>query len=140
MQTQQSNNGKFVFRIIAWIIALALSCGVTFGSAFMLGPMLFSVPGLGDRITAMVYCPDAVSTSVEEGASTQTTTSPSGTYGHTVEIICTMADGSQKVVTNEQVAVSSIGGMFGLGAIIGLCLSVPIMLAPLFIFRKRKKP
>jgi hypothetical protein len=139
VQTQQSNNGTFVFRIIAWIIALAMSCGVIFGSALMLGSMLFSIPGLGDRITVMVYCPDAISNSIEEGASTRTTTSPSEMYGHTVEITCTVDDGSQKVVTNEQVAIGSIGGVFGLGAVIGLCLSVPIMLTPLFIFRKRKK-
>jgi len=85
-----------------------------------------------------VYCPGAVANSVEEGASTQTTTSPSGTYGHTVEITCTFADGSTKVISNEQVALSSIGGMFGLGALAGICISVPIMLVPFFLFRKKK--
>lgn len=138
MQTQSSDKSTFIFRIIGWIIALVISCGVIFGSTFMLGPTLFAVPGLSDRITVMIYCPDAVSTSVDQGASTQTTTSPSGIYGHTVEITCTMKDGSQKVISNAEAAIGSIGGMFGLGAICGLCLSVPIMLAPLLIFRKRK--
>jgi hypothetical protein len=139
METQNKDNRTLVFRILGWIIALAISCAVIFGSTFMLGPTLFAIPGLSDRITVMVYCPDAVTTSVSDGASTQTTTSPSGVYGHTVEITCTMADGSEKVIRNEQVAISSIGGMFGLGAICGLCLAVPIMLAPLFLFRKRKE-
>ena len=126
-------------RGVGWLIALIVACGVIFGSTFMLGPALSAIPGLSDKITVAVYCPGAVANSVEEGASTQTTTSPTGTYGHTVEITCTFADGSTKIISNEQVAFSSIGGMFGLGALGGLCLSVPIMLIPLFLFRKKKE-
>ena len=134
-----STKSVWTARGIGWIIALLVSCGVISGSTFMLGPTLSAIPGLSDKITVAVYCPGAVSNSVEEGASTQTTTSPTGTYGHTVEITCTFADGSTKVISNEQVAVSSIGGMFGLGALIGIGISIPIMLIPFFLFRKRKE-
>jgi hypothetical protein len=125
-------------RGIGWVVALLVSCVVIFGSTFILGPMLFAVPGLSDKITVAVYCPGAVANSVELGGSVPTTTSPTGTSGHTVEITCTFADGSTKVVTNEQAAASSIGGMFGLGALAGLCFSVPIMLVPFFIFRRNR--
>jgi len=134
----QPDNSRTIFRIISWIVALMVACAVIFGSTFMVGPMFFGVPGLSDKITVMLNCPGAVSTSIDEGASTQTTTSPSGVYGHTVEITCKMADGSQKVIPNEQVALYSIGGMFGLGAVLGLCCAVPIMIVPFFLFRKPK--
>ena len=104
----------------------------------MLGPSLFAIPNLSDKIAVAVYCPGAESTSLEEGASTPTTSDPSGTYGHTVEITCTFADGSTKIIRNEQFALASIGGMFGLGGLCGVGLSVPLMLAPLFLIRKKK--
>ena len=134
----ESTKSVWTARGIGWLIALVVACGVIFGSTFMLGPTLFAIPGLSDKITVAVYCPGAVANSVAAGASTQTTTSPTGTYGHTVEITCTFADGSTKVVKNEQVAFSSIGGMFGLGALAGTCISIPIMFVPFFLFRKKK--
>ena len=134
-----STKSVWTARGIGWLIAGMVACGVIFGSTFMLGPTLFAIPGLSDKITVAVYCPGAVANSVEEGASTQTTTSPSGTYGHTVEITCTFADGSTKIIPNEQVALSSVGEMFGLGALAGICILVPIMLVPFFLFRKKKE-
>ena len=135
----ESNKQVWGARLIAWIIALVVSCGVIFGSAFILGPTLFSNSAVSRKIAVAMYCPGAVNTSEEQGASTPTTTSPSGTYGHTVEITCIFADGSTKVINNEQSALSSIGGMFGLGALCGVGISIPILFVPFFLFRKKKQ-
>lgn len=129
----------WIARVIAWVVLGALSCGIIFATTFMFGPSLFAVPNLSDRITVAMYCPGAESTLTKEGTSTQTTSSPSGGYGHTVEITCTFSDGSTKVIRNEQFALASIGGMFGLGGLCGVGLSIPLMLAPLFLIRKKKE-
>ena len=135
------NSAKEVWiaRIIGWVVAGMLSCGIIFMTTFMLGPSLFAVPNLNDKIAAAIYCPGAESTSTEEGASTPTTSDPTGTYGHTVEVTCYFADGSTKVIRNEQYALASIGGMFGLGGLCGVGLSIPLMLLPLFLFKKKKE-
>lgn len=125
-------------RIIAWIILIALSCGIIFGSTFVLGPGLFAVPSLDQKIALALFCPGAESSSLEQGASAPTTTSPSGTRGHTVEVTCFYADGSTRIIRNEQYALASIGGMFGIGGLIGLLLSIPLMLLPLLLIRKKK--
>jgi hypothetical protein len=90
----------------------ALSCGIIFVTTFMLGPSLFAIPNLSGKIAVAMYCPGAESTSIQEGVSTPTTTSPSGGYGYAVEITCTFTDGSTKVIRNEQFALASIGGMW----------------------------
>jgi len=102
------NSAKEVWiaRVIAWVVLGAISCGIIFVTTFMLGPSLFAVPNLSDKIAVAVYCPGAESTSLEEGASTPTTSDPSGTYGHTVEITCTFTDGSTKIIRNEQFALA----------------------------------
>ena len=135
------NSAKEVWiaRMIAWVVLGALSCGIIFATTFMLGPSLFAIPNLSDKIAVAVYCPGAESTSTQEGTSVPTTSSPSGGYGHTVEITCTFADGSTKIIRNEQFALASIGGMFGLGGLCGVGLSIPLMLAPLFLIRKKKE-
>ena len=125
-------------RLIRWIVALVVSCGVIFGSSFMLGPALFSSDAVSRKIAVTMYCPGAVETSEQQGASGPTTSDPSGTYGHTVEITCTMEDGSTKIISNEEFALASIGGMFGGGALCGLGIAIPIMLVPFFLFRKKK--
>jgi len=129
----------WIARIIGWVVAGMLSCGIIFMTTFMLGPSLFAVPNLNDKIAVAIYCPGAESTSTEEGASTPTTSDPTGTYGHTVQVTCYFADGSTKVIQNEQYALASIGGMFGLGGLCGVGLSVPLMLLPLFLFKKKKE-
>jgi hypothetical protein len=135
------NSAKEVWiaRIIAWAVLGALSCGIIFGTTFMLGPSLFAAPNLSDKIAIAVYCPGAENTSTKEGASSPTTSSPSGGYGHTVEITCSFADGSTKVIRNEQFALASIGGMFGLSGLCGAGISIPLMFAPLFFIRKKKE-
>jgi hypothetical protein len=128
----------WIARGVGWLIALVLSCAIIFGTTFMLGPSLFAVPDLDRKIAAALYCPGAERTSLEQGASTPTTTSPTGTYGHTVEVTCFFTDGSTKTIRNEQYALASIGGMFGIGGLIGGIVSIPIMLLPLILIRKRK--
>ena len=134
------NSAKEVWiaRIIAWVLIGAISCGIIFMTTFMLGPSLFAVPNLNDRIALAIYCPGAESSSTEEGASTPTTSDPNGTYGHTVEVTCYFADGSTKIIRNEQYALASIGGMFGLGGLIGVAVSIPLFLLPFFLIRKKK--
>ena len=129
----------WIARLIAWVVLGAISCGIIFVTTFMLGPSLFVVPNLNDKIAVAIYCPGAESTSTQEGASVPTTSSPSGTYGHTVEITCTFADGSTKVIRNEQFALASIGGMFGIGGLCGVGLSGVLMLAPFIFIRKKKE-
>src|SRR5689334_17167890 len=36
----------WIARAVAWVIALALSCGILFMTTMVLGPSLFAVPGL----------------------------------------------------------------------------------------------
>jgi len=126
-------------RLLTWIVIVGLSCGIVFASSFILGPALFSGDAVSRKIAVTMYCPGAVETSEQQGASGPTTSSPSGTYGHTVEITCTMADGSTRVISNEEFALASIGGMFGGGALCGLGIAIPIMLVPFVLFRKKKQ-
>jgi hypothetical protein len=125
-------------RLITWIVVVVFSCGIIITSTFMLGPALFSNDTVSRRVAVWMFCLGAVSTTEQQGPSGPTTTSPSGTRGHTVEITCTMADGSTQVIRNEQFALASILGMFGGGALCGLGLSLPLFFAPLLFFRKKK--
>lgn len=135
------NSAKEVWiaRLIAWFAIGAVSCGIIFVTTFMVGPSLFAIPNLSEKIAVSVFCPGAEGTSRQDGASVPTTSSPSGTYGHTVEITCTFADGSTEIIRNEQYALASIGGMFGLGGLCGLGVSVLLMLLPFFVIRKKKE-
>jgi hypothetical protein len=129
----------WIARLIAWVVIGAISCGIIFATTFMLGPTLFAVPDLNNKLAEAIYCLRAESTSTQEGASVPTTSDSSGTYGHTVEITCTFADGSTKVIRNEQFALASIGGMFGIGGLCGVGLSGVLMLAPFVFIRKKKE-
>lgn len=128
----------WIARLVAWLALGALSCGILFVTTFMLGPSLFVVPNLSDKIAVAMYCPGAESSVTQKGASVPSTSSPSGRYGHTVVITCTFADGSTRVIRNEEIALASIGGMFGLGSLCGVGLSIPLMLAPLFVIRRKR--
>lgn len=128
----------WIARIIAWVLICVLSSGILFVTTFMIGPTLFVIPNLNDRLAVALYCPGAESSSVEEGASGPTTSSPSGTYGHTVEITCYFPDGSTDIIDNGEFAIASIGGMFGGGMLIGLVISLPLMLIPFLLIRRKK--
>ncbi len=135
------NSAKEVWaaRLIAWVVIGVISCGIVFVTTFMLGPSLFVVPDLSEKVAVFIFCPGAESISRQDGASVPTTSSPSGTYGHTVEITCTFADGSTQVIRNEQYALAAIGGTFGLGGLCGLGISALLMLLPFFVIRKKKE-
>jgi hypothetical protein len=129
----------WIARVIAWVLLGAISCGILFMTTMAMGPTLFSGQNMSSKIAMAIYCPGAESSSLQEGASGPTTSSPSGTYGHTVEVTCYFADGSTKIIRNEQYAIASIGGMFGGGALIGLVMSIPLMLLPFILIRKKKE-
>lgn len=128
----------WIARIIAWVLICVLSSGILFVTTFMIGPTLFVIPNLNDRLAVALYCPGAESTTLQEGASGPTTSDPNGTQGHTVEITCTFPDGSTDIIDNGEYAIASIGGMFGGGILIGLLISLPLFLIPFFLFRKKK--
>jgi hypothetical protein len=134
------NTAKEVWgaRIIAWVVLGAISFGIIFMTTFTIGPTLFSGQNMSTRIAMALYCPGAESNSLEEGASTQTTSDSTGTYGHTVEVTCYFDDGTTKIIRNEQYALAAIGGMFGIGGLIGILLSIPLMILPFFLIRKKK--
>ncbi len=133
-----TNKEVWIARIIAWVLISALACGILFMSTMVLGPSLFVIPDLNDKVALAVFCPGAESSSKQEGASTPTTSSPSGTYGHTVEITCFYEGGSTRTIRNEQFALASIGGMFGIGGLIGVLISIPLFVLPFFLIRKKK--
>lgn len=133
-----TNKEVWIARLIAWVILGAVSFGIIFAGTFMVGPSLFAIPNFSENIAVAVFCPGAESNSKQEGASTPTTSSPSGTYGHTVEITCYYADGSEKIINNGQYGLASIAGAFGLGGLCGVGISIPLMLLPFFLIRKKK--
>ena len=134
-----SANEVWIARVIAWVVLGVISCGIIFTATFMLGPSLFVIPDLNDTIALAVFCPGAESSSTQEGASTPTTSDPNGIRGHTVEITCYFADGSTKIIRNEQFALASIGGMFGIGGLTGILITIPLMLLPIFLIRRKKE-
>ncbi|MBI2332218.1 MAG: hypothetical protein HYU84_08695 [Chloroflexi bacterium] len=129
----------WIARIIAWVLLCIIASGILFVTTFMLGPALFAIPDLTDKIAVAMYCPGAESTSLQEGPSTATTTDPTGTYGHTVEITCYFPDGSTDTIDNGEYAIASIGGVFGIGGLIGLVISIPLMFLPFVLIRKKKE-
>ena len=128
----------WIARIIAWVLLCVLSSGILFVTTFMIGPSLFVIPNLTDKIAVALYCPGAESTSLQEGSSVPTTSDPNGTYGHTVEITCYFPDGSTDIIDNGEYAIASIGGVFGIGGLIGLVISIPLMFLPFVLIRKKK--
>lgn len=129
----------WVARMIAWVLLCLVSSGILFVTTFMVGPTLFVIPNFTEKLAVALYCPGAESTSLQKGASTPTTSSPSGTYGHTVEVTCYFPDGSTDIIDNKEYAIAAIGGVFGGGALIGLLISIPLMLLPLLFIRRKKE-
>jgi hypothetical protein len=128
----------WIARIIAWVVLGAISLGILFVTTIIMGPSLFAVPGLDEKMAVMMFCPGAESNSKQQGASGPTTSSPSGTYGHTVEITCYYPDGTTSIINNGQFAAAAIGGTFGIGLLIGILISIPLMLLPFFLIRRKK--
>ncbi len=128
----------WIARVIAWVLLCFLSSGILFITTFMVGPTLFVIPNLTDKIAVALYCPGAESTSTQEGASVPTTSDPNGTRGHTVEVTCYFPDGHTDIIDNGEYAIASIGGIFGMGGLIGLVISTPLMFLPFIFIRKKK--
>ncbi|MBI3166081.1 MAG: hypothetical protein HYZ24_15470 [Chloroflexi bacterium] len=129
----------WIARIIAWVLLCVLSSGILFVTTFMLGPSLFVIPNFSEKIAVAMYCPGAERTSLQEGASTPATSDPNGVTGHTVEITCHFPDGSTDIIDNGEYAIAAIGGAFGGGLLIGLLVSLPLFLVPIFLFRKKRE-
>lgn len=102
-----------------------LICG---GSLFFVvpvgGSMLLAVPPVFDALTGWVVCPGAVSISQEEYNFGPVTTSPSGMTGHQEEWTCTFEDGTQKVISNEEIALKGMGASF---TAVGICSGLLIL-------------
>lgn len=49
----------WIARFIGWAVLGILSCGIIFGSTFMLGPGLSAIPNLDQKIALAVFCPGA---------------------------------------------------------------------------------
>jgi hypothetical protein len=128
----------WIARIIAWVLLCLLSSGILFVTTFMIGPSLFVIPNLTDKIAVALYCPGAERTSTQQGSSVPTTSDPSGTRGHTVEVTCYFSNGSTDTIDNAEYAIASIGGAFGIGGLIGLLISIPLMLLPFILIRRKK--
>lgn len=129
----------WIARVIAWVLLCLVSSGILFVTTFMVGPALFVIPNLTDKIAVAMYCPGAESTSTQEGPSAPTTSDPTGTRGHTVEVTCYFPDGSTDIIDNGEYAIASIGGVFGIGGSIGLVISIPLMLLPFLVRKKREE-
>ena len=103
------------------------------GSLFFLipvgGGILVGIPPVFDRLAGWAVCPGAVSISQEEYNSGPATTSPSGMTGHQEEWTCTFADGSQKVIPNEEIALKGIAASFTAA---GVCSGAVIFLLMVF--------
>ncbi len=122
-------------RATNWITLLVITCGIILGSSFVLGPLLSGVGTVSKKIVAAYQCPGAMETTEKRGPITQVGSDPNA-FGQTVQVICTFSDGSTKVVSNDEYAVTTIIGSLGLGAILGV--GIAILFMPIYIFWKKK--
>ena len=132
----KSNKQVRSLRANDWIVALAISFGIIFGSSLALGPILFGNEAASRKIVVAYRCPDAVDSTETRGPIGPVTSDPNGQRGQTVQITCAFADGSTRVISNDEVAVTSIGGMFIGGALTGVGLA--IIFVPVFLFWRKK--
>lgn len=122
-------------RTTDWTTLLAIVGGIIVGSALVLGPLLSGVAAVNQKMALTYRCPGAIAITEKRGPITQVGSDPNS-FGQTVEGICTFADGSTKVVSNDEYAVTSILGSIGLGALLGVVLAV--LFTPIYILRKKK--
>jgi hypothetical protein len=122
-------------RAADWISLLAISCGIIFGSAFVLGPILSGIDAVNQKIVLAYHCPGAITITEKRGPITQVGSDPNS-FGQSVEGVCTFADGSTKTISNDEYAVTTIIGSLSLGAILGV--GIAILFTPVYIFWKRK--
>lgn len=104
------------------------------------GAMLVGTPPVFDVLTGWAVCPGAVSIEREEYNFGPVTTSPSGPTGHQEEWTCTFEDGSQKVVTNEEIALKGIGASFTAVGVCGGLVVLSLMILAAVIGGRLLKP
>jgi hypothetical protein len=114
------------------------------------GPLLFFVPVLGatllgvppvfDLLTGWAVCPGAVSIEKDQFNFGPTTTSPSGPTGHNEEWTCTFADGTQKIVPNEEILLKGAGASVAAVAICGGSIVLVLMIVAAIIGGRLVKP
>jgi hypothetical protein len=122
-------------RTTDWTTLLLILCGIVFGSSFVLGPVLSGIDTVNQKIVLAYHCPGAMDVTEKRGPIVQVGSDPNS-FGQTVEGICTFADGSTKVVSNDEYAVTSIIGSLGLGAILGV--GIAVVFVPVYILQKKK--
>ena len=118
-----------------WTTLLVILCGIVLGSSFVLGPLLSGIDAVNQKIVLAYHCPGAIDITEERGPIVHVGSDPNS-FGQTVEGICTFSDGSTKVVSNDEYAVTTIVGSLGLGAIIGV--GVAVVFTPIYILQKKK--
>ena len=84
------------------------------------GAIIAGMPIVFDKLTEWAVCPGAVVVVREEYNRGPATTNPSGMTGHQEEWTCTFEDGSQKIVSNEEIAFKGLGASFT-AAVVWLC-------------------
>lgn len=95
------------------------------------GAMIAGIPPVFDRLTAYVLCPDATDYSYGDyGSAPIDSTNPSGGTGHYTELICTYADGSQKVFGNEEVGLKGLAASF---TVAGICGGLAVLFFVIFV-------
>lgn len=117
-----------------WTTLLIISLGIIFGSILIFGT-LFSTGRISQKIVMAYHCPGAVAITEKLGPITQVGSDPNS-RGQTVKGICEFADGSTKVIGNDDYAVTSILGSLALGAVFGAVSA--IIFIPIYIVWKKK--
>ena len=118
-----------------WTTLLVILSGIVLGSSFVLGPLLSGIDAVNQKIVLAYHCPGAIDITEKRGPIVQVGSDPNS-FGQTVEGICTFSDGSTKVVSNDEYAVTTIVGSLGLGAILGV--GIAVVFTPIYILRKKK--
>ncbi|HJR80730.1 MAG TPA: hypothetical protein VJ821_11705 [Anaerolineales bacterium] len=105
------------------------------------GAMIAGIPPVFDRLTAYVLCPDATDYSYRDyGFGQPTTSSPSSGTGHSTELTCTYADGSQKVFGNDEVGLKGLAAAFTAAGICGGAAVLFLMILAAIIGARLVKP
>ncbi len=118
-----------------WTTLLVILCGIVLGSSFVLGPLLSGIDAVNQKIVLAYHCPGAIDIIEKRGPIVQVGSDPNS-FGQTVEGICTFSNGSTKVVSNDEYAVTTIVGSLGLGAILGV--GIAVVFTPIYILQKKK--
>ena len=118
-----------------WTTLLVILCGIVLGSSFVLGPLLSGIDAVNQKIVLAYHCPGAIDITEKRGPIVQVGSDPNS-FGQSVEGICTFSDGSTKVVSNDEYAVTTIVGSLGLGAILGV--GIAVVFTPIYILQKKK--